>query len=310
MKGIKLLILLIIGIFGGLILTQPVFAQKVGVSISPLTFELNTNPGDTISNKLKVYNPTDSIVRIKMEVESFKTVGEAGKVIVGPEETTTYSLKQWVNINPIEFTLEPGESRLVNFDILVPENAEPGGKYGSILASPIAIMGEQPAGTSLLSKVGALLLLTVSGEVKEDLRIKEFSTLSFLETGPVPFTIRFENTGTVHLRPRGFVAISDWRDKKVIDIPFPQNNVIPGSVRKVEASWDKKWLFGKYTAMLVGSYGMTNTVFEPPILTFWVFPWKIMLGVFLILLLITLYFYKTRRRWRLALRILIKGEEI
>jgi len=310
MKGIKLLILLIIVIFGGLILTQPVFAQKVGVTISPLTFELNANPGDAIFNKLKIYNPTDNIITIKMEVESFKTVGETGQVIVTPEEETTYSLKQWVNINPIEFTLEPRESKLVNFDILVPENAEPGGKYGSILASPIAIMGEEFTGTSVLSKVGALILLTVSGEVKEDLMVKEFSTLSFLETGPVPFTIRFENTGTVHLRPRGFVAISDWRDKKVIDIPFAQNNVIPGSVRKIEASWDKKWVFGKYTAMLVGSYGMTNTVFEPPILTFWVFPWKIMLGVFLILLLITLYFYKTRRRWKLALRILIKGEEI
>lgn len=310
MKGIKLLILLIIGILGGLIFIQPVFAQKVGVSISPLTFELNANPGDAISNKLKVYNPTDNIITIRMEVESFKAVGETGQVIVTPEEEATYSLKQWVNINPMEFTLESGESEFVNFDILVPENAEPGGKYGSILASPVAIMGEGPTGTAVLSKVGALLLLTVSGEIKEELRVKEFFAPSFLETGPVSFTIRFENTGTVHLRPRGFVAISDWRDKKVIDIAFPQNNVIPGAIRKIEASWDKKWLFGKYTAILVGSYGMANVLFEPPVLTFWVFPWKIMLGVLLILLLVIFYFYKTRKRWRLALRILIKGEEI
>jgi len=309
MKETKLLILLlIIGFIGGLIFTQPVFAQKVGVSISPLTFELSANPGDDISNKLKVYNPTDSIITIKMEVEDFKTVGETGQVIVTPEEETTYSLKKWVSINPIEFTLKPGESEFVSFDILVPENAEPGGKYGSILASPVAIMGEEATGTSVFSKVGALLLLTVAGEVKEGLIIKEFFAPSFLETGPVPFTIRLENTGTVHLRPRGFVTISNWRGKKVTDIAFPQNNIIPGSIRKIEASWDNKWLFGKYTAILVGSYGISNIPFTAT-MTFWVFPWKMVLGIFLALLLILIFFYKTRRRWRLALKILIKGEK-
>ncbi|MBU0546767.1 MAG: DUF916 domain-containing protein [Patescibacteria group bacterium] len=307
MRKIKLLIFLIIGIIGGLIFTQPVFAQKVGVSISPLTFELNANPGDDISNKLKIYNPTDSVITIKMEVEDFKTVGETGQVIVTPEEETTYSLKKWVNINPIEFTLEPGESEFVNFDILVPENAEPGGKYGSILASPVAIMGDEPTGASVSSKVGALLLLTIAGEVKEGLIIKEFFVPSFLETGPVPFTIRLENTGTVHLRPRGFVTISDWRDKKVTDIPFPQNNIIPGSIRKIEASWDSKWLFGKYTAILVGSYGISNIPFTAT-MTFWAFPWKMASGIFSILLLLAFYFYKSRKRWRLALKILIKGE--
>jgi len=71
MKGIKTLIL-IIGIIGGLILFSGIYAQeRIGISISPLTFELTANPGDTISNKLKVYNPTDSIISIKMEAEDF-----------------------------------------------------------------------------------------------------------------------------------------------------------------------------------------------------------------------------------------------
>jgi len=301
--------LLIIVIMGVSIFDRVVFAAETGISISPLTFELNANPGDVIANKLRIYNPTESVITVKMETENFKTVGEEGKVMVSPEEETTYSLKQWVNIHPAEVTLNPGESEFINFEILVPKNAEPGGKYGSILASPIATMGEEPMGASILSKVGSLVLLTISGEVEENLIVKEFSALSFSETGPVSFNIRFENTGTVHLRPKGFVSISDWRDKKVIDIPFPQNNVIPGSTRKIDVSWDKKWLLGKYTAILVGSYGASNSVFEPPVLTFWVIPWKIMLAVFLALLLIFLYFYKTRKRWRLALRILIKGEK-
>lgn len=307
MKARKLLIILIAIIFE-LVLTKGVFAQATGISISPLTFELTANPGDTLTNTLKVYNPTDTVISLKMEVEDFKPIGETGQVIVTPEEEIIYSLKRWVKTTPTEFTLEPKEQKFVDFTISVPENAEPGGKYGSVLASTTATIGEKVSGAAIAQKVGALLLLTVAGEVKESLVVKEFIAPSFLEYGPVPFAIRFENKGTVHVRPRGFVTITNIFGKKVADVEFPQSNVIPGSVRKIETKWDNKWLFGKYTAMLVGSYGTANLPFNPPVLVFWAFPWKIALGVFLVLVLILAFFYKTRKRWQLALRILLKGE--
>ena len=309
MKGIKPLILGIV-IAGGLILAKGIFAQeaRIGITISPLTFELSANPGDTITNTIKIYNPTDSIISIKMETEDFKPIGETGQVIVTPEEEIIYSLKKWVKTRPTEFTLEPKEQKFVDFTIEVPENAEPGGKYGSVLASTTGVIGETPVGLAIGQKVGALLLLTVAGEVKESLVTKEFTAPSFLEYGPVTFLMRFENTGTVHVRPRGFVTITNWLGKKVADVEFPQLNVIPGAIRKVETTWQNKWLFGKYTAMLVGSYGMANLPFNPPVLIFWVFPWKIVLGILIILILILIFFYKTRKRWQLALRILVKGE--
>jgi len=303
------LILIVLIVVGGLILANEVFAQARGIGISPLTFELTANPGDVLTNILKVYNPTDSIVAIEMEVEDFTVIGETGEVIVEPAETETYSLARWITAEPAEFTLEPREQKFVNFTINIPENAEPGGKYGSVLASTAGVVGEEVTGAAIAQKVGALVLLTVSGEIREELIIKDFSCPSFLETGPVDFTIRFENTGTIHLRPRGFVVITDWRDKKVADVEFPQNNVIPGAIRKIETSWDKKWLAGRYTAMLVGGYGTTNVPFNPPVLTFWVFPWKIILGIILVLAIIIFYFYKTRKRWRMALRILVRGEK-
>jgi hypothetical protein len=310
MKGFKPAILLI-GITLGLILFNMAFAQDTGqgLSISPLTFELTANPGDILSNKIKIYNSSNSAIIVKMETEDFKAAGETGQVVVAPEENLTYSLKRWVKIEPAEFTLEPKEQKFVDFTIEVPGNAEPGGKYGSVLATTGGVMGEGLTGAAIAQKVGALLLLTISGPVQENLTVKEFSAPPFLEYGPVPFLIRFENTGTVHVRPRGFVTITNWWGKKVADIEFPQMNVIPNAVRKVEAKWDFKWLFGKYTATLVGSYGTTNTPFDPPVLTFWIFPWKIALGIFSIILLVMLFFYLTRRRWKLAMKVLFKGEQ-
>jgi len=304
-------LVLIIGVMvGWLTGIHLVFAQSTGITISPLTFELTANPGDILSNKLKIYNPTDDIIAVKMEVEDFKPIGETGQVIVAPEEEEeiVYSLKRWVEIEPREFTLRPKEQKFVDFTINLPENAEPGGKYGSILATVTGKISKEIIGATVAQKVGALILLTVSGEVREKLIVKEFTAPSFLEYGPVPFVIRFENMGTVHVRPRGFVTITDWRGKKVADVEFAQLNVIPGAVRKIEAVWKEKWLFGKYTATLVGSYGTTNLPFNPPVLIFWVFPWKIVLGLFLVLILLFICFYKTRRRWRLAFRVLLKGE--
>jgi hypothetical protein len=283
-----------------------------GVGISPLTFELTANPRDIVGNELRIYNPTDETILIKMEAEYFLPIGEEGKVITTSEEDedTTYSLRKWITIVPSEFTLKKGEERFVNFTIEIPEDAEPGGKYGSILAGISGSVSEDgtTTGASVATKTGALVLLMVSGDLNEKLAITDFSAPSFQEYGPVPFEMRFENMGTVHVKPRGYIVITDWFGKNVAEVEFPQKNVMPGATRKVAIEWDTKWLFGKYTASMIGVYGTSNKNLTSQVVTFSVFPWKLMLGVFIILIIIITFFFKTRRRWRTALKILIKGE--
>lgn len=299
-------------VFGCFVCAGVGFAQENGggVTISPVTFELTANPGDTISNIIKVSNPTDSVLSIKMEAEDFRAVGEEGKVVTTSEadKDTTYSLRKWIKIAPSEFTLETDEQKIIDFIIEVPENAEPGGKYGSILAGVSGSLSDGGMGAAISTKTGALVLLMVSGDLKEELMVSNFSTPSFSEYGPIPFEIKFKNTGTVHVRPKGFVVITDLFGKKVTEIEFSQKNVLPGAIRKNDAIWDTKWLFGKYTATVVGNYGTGNIPFEPRVITFWALPWKLMLGISLILLFVVVFFMKTKKRWKMALRILFKGE--
>lgn len=271
-----------------------------GLTISPLTFELAADPGDSLTNKFKVYNPNDAAVTVNMEMEDFAPVGEEGKVTVAEADDDTYSLKKWVTMEPMEFILEPKGQNFVEFTIAVPENAEPGGKYGSILAVLGASQSAEDGGAAVAisQKVGALLLLTVSGDAKEALSVKEIVVPEFSEYGPVPMGIRFENTGTVHVRPEGTVVVKNWRDTSVAEVPFPQQNVIPGAVRKVEAEFDKENLFGKYSAQVVGTYGEGNiAITDSPVQYFWVMPWKQILIIGGALLLLVIFFYITRRRW-------------
>jgi len=296
-------------VIGGLILAPNVSAQ-FSLGIAPLTFEITANPGDIVENYLKVYNPSpDTSVQIEMVIEDIAPTGEAGHVIVEPAETETYSLARWIETEPKEFSLAPREEKFVKFTINIPENAEPGGHYGTVIAGAKLVAGPRATGAAILPRVGSLVLLTVPGVMREELIVKEFIAPNYSEFGPIPFTIRFENTGTVHVKPTGYITVTNWLGQKVANIEFPSHNVLPKAVRKFETSLPQKWLFaGRYTATLTGNYGLSNVSLTPTVITFWVFPWKFGLGIFLVLLGIIIFFLKTGKRWKMAMKVLVKGE--
>ncbi len=298
---------LLVIIFGGnTVLAQDSLNLDISaISISPLTFELTANPGETVKNKIKIYNPSNQPVFINMEVEDFTAVGETGSVVVQESDDETYSLARWVNLSPTEFTLSPNERKIVDFTINIPADGEPGGHYGSILASvsPPEVSG----GSGIAQKVGALVLLSVAGEVNEKLIVKEFDAGKFYEKTPVDFLLRFENLGSVHARPRGFISITNMLGKKEIDIAFAQKNVLPNSIRKIDVRWDPPLAIGKYTATLVANYGVTNSPLSA-VTSFWVFPWKMALVILVILIVVIIILVRSRKRLRLAFKVLLKGD--
>ena len=161
MKDSKLFLIFLVIVISGLFFGALVFSQeerRIGLTISPLNFELTANPGDKLENKVKISNPTESKMSVKMETEDFYAEGEEGHIIVEEREEATYSLKRWVKANPTEFTLKPGASKFVTFTIDVPKNAEPGGKYGSVLAVIKGAEGPKASGATIIQKVGALVL--------------------------------------------------------------------------------------------------------------------------------------------------------
>lgn len=301
-KWVCFLILMI----GGLLWVNNIEAQ-LSLGVSPLVFEITANPGEVVENFFKVYNPSpDTQVQVKMTLEDIAPTGEVGHVIIEPAETETYSLAKWIKSEPEEFSLGPKEEKFVKFILTIPENAEPGGHYGTIIAGAKGVAGPGAAGATIAPRVGVLVLLIVPGAMKEELVVKDFSVPNYSEYGPVPFTIRFENKGTVHVKPTGFVTVTNWLGQKVADANFSSHNVLPNATRKFEATLNKKWLWaGKYTATLTGSYGMSNIPLTPTVITFWAFPWKAGLGILVAVILLILI----RKRLWLAFKILIRGEK-
>lgn len=313
MKIPRIRIAKIIGVFGGisllsgLLYSQAIAQDQQGLSISPVVFEINSDPGDTLTNQLKIYNPTEYAQNVKMKVEDFTPIGEEGQVALEEpsDENATYSLAKWTTVSPSEFILASKEQKIVTFAITVPQNGEPGGHYGSIVAQ-LSGPAEQAGGSGVTSKRGALILLRVSGNIREEVLIKSFeSTKKFQEYGPVQLDLRFENTGNVHLKPAGFIIITDIFGKQVAQIEIPQNNVIPAAVRRAETTWEEKNLVGYYTASVVATYGNTSKETITAVTTFTVFPWKKGIVVGLILVVLIFILIRSRRRIGLALKVLL-----
>lgn len=286
-----------------------VFGQASAISISPLIFELNANPGEVLQNTVRIYNDQDYSVGVRVEVQNFLATGESGQVLVEesvPGETANFSLADWVTVSPSEFELSPLESKIVTFTIIVPEGAEPGGHYASVLVG-ISGADVSSGGVGIAQKLGSLLLLNVSGDIKEELQIEEFSAPGYSEYGPVPITLRLRNTGSVHLKPRGFISIQNMFGKEVAKLDVPQSNVLPDSIRRISLSWGEKIQFGRYDAVLSAVYGSAN---EPlgGVLRFWIVPWKILAIVLIGILIVVLFLFSIRDRLGAAIRAFKKAK--
>ena len=277
-------------------------SSGTGMAISPPTFELTGNPGDVIDNTIKLTNLSNRPITIGVDRRNFTAVGEEGAVGLTDEETT-FSLASWITVSPSEVMIEPGQSQIFSFRTSVPYNAEPGGHFGSVI---FKTGGQTPgsSGAAVAQEVASLILLRVAGQTTVSGEILSFTTnKSFYDYGPIDFEARVINEGSVHIKPIGSITINNMFGKQVDKIAIEPKNVLPDATRRIPASWNKKYLIGKYTATVVFSYG-TNGETMIKSTTFSGFPVKeggIILAALLILLAIL---FKMRKRLRLAFKIL------
>lgn len=283
--------------------------QSSGLAVSPLTFEIAVNPGDTVTNAIRVFNPNSQPVSVRLHVEDFSAEGERGQAIIAKAESTSYSIAQWVSLDQGEVLVEPNVAALVNFTIRIPANAEPGGHYGAITAEAGggAAAG---SGASVAQKVASLLLVSVSGEVSEALKIVDFTgpAGAVLDASAVTLASRFENTGSVHLKPRGFVTITDTFGREVANISLDQRNVLPGSKRLVETTWQPEgFTMGRMRAQLAAIYGSTNEPLTASV-EFWVIPMNVIGPMLAVLGVLLVLGFILRKRLVLAFSILVRGQ--
>lgn len=305
-----------------------------GITVSPPTYDLSANPGDAISNTIRVTNDSATPVILAVSAQDFKVGGTEGAVEV-QDTSSPNSFAKWFNFGSGQVQLGPKASALVPFTINVPKGAEPGGHFATVLFNPVAAASTSSTGANVIQRVGSLILMKVSGGVNEagsiqSLKSKSFKgswqtvtgsdgktkiliatgedlnhekAKSYFDHGPVAFDLLYKNSGNVHFKPAGTMTIYNIFGKKVDQVALDPRNVFPGGERRVTVIWPTKTLWGGYyRAQVAAVYGSQNKILTAETV-FWAFPLWALIAILVLLVLIVLL----HRRLLSAARVLIKG---
>ncbi|MCL9972076.1 MAG: hypothetical protein NBV63_01570 [Candidatus Pacebacteria bacterium] len=262
--------------------------DSITVSVTPPLFQLSISPGETWSSSLKIVNTNPYDVTYYTSVVNFQPSGEAGtgtfEPIIADFGTTSLSartLAQWIDIAPDPVTATRGQSVEIPFTVRVPTDAEPGGHYAAVLVGtkPPA-QTEAGSRVSVSSYVSSLFFVKVAGDVVEEARIREFvSDRAFYESPDARFLLRFENLGSVHVRPAGDIVIYNmWgkeRGRVAINQKTTFGNVLPKSVRRYTFDWSTEFSpldIGRYSATVTLVYGSDARKTVTATTYFWVVP--------------------------------------
>ncbi len=262
----------LVAVFSILFIPAQIFAQqnKSGLSITPLTFDFSLKPNDTKTDTIYLTNLSNKSVEIAVEPRNFFAKGEEGGITL-TKDSITYALSDWISISPNRVIMPPKEKIAFKFTVNIPNNPEPGGHFGAIVFSTVPKKDAKQTAAYLTQEIGTLIFIKTPGDVKEKAGIASFTTdKSFYEFGPINFITRIKSDSTVHIRPVGSITITNMLGNKET-INIEPKNVLPGAIRKLDAQWDKKILFGQYKAEVKLSYGTKGETLTAKT-SFWTFP--------------------------------------
>lgn len=260
--------------------------NSFSLTVTPPLFQLSISPGESWSSVIKAVNTNPYDTSLYTSVMEFQATGEEGQgkliPITDPVASSTgATLADWVTVSKEPIPAKRGASVDIPFSVNIPTNAAPGGYYAAVLIGSQPFE-EHPSGSviSVSSYISSLIFVRIKGDVVEQGIIREFSTDRYFYQHPsVQFTVKFDNTGTVHVRPVGMIEVYSMFGNQKANIPINEKsnfgNVLANSTRKFSFSWngeDSLTDFGLYKAILTLSFGSDAKQSISAETSFWVVP--------------------------------------
>jgi hypothetical protein len=284
---------------------------------SPLPISLVTEPGTPISTDLKVKNGGTGEERLQVTLMKFKAYEASGKPQLLEREAGDDFL-DWVHFSESTFTLAPNEWKTITATFNVPETASFGYYYAFVFSRSGEGTMLKERETAIVGGTAVLVLLEARvPNALRQVEVAEFSLdKKFYEFLPATFSVVLKNSGNVHVAPRGniFIDQGTTHDVAILEINHEKGSLLPQSNRAFETTWEDgfplyvdkiedgktvrdedgnivktlKWdwnnasklRFGKYTAKMLLIYddGQRDIPIEGEV-SFWVVPWRIILGM-------------------------------
>lgn len=296
--------------------TSAANAGEFALQVSPSPLVATLKPGVSTTLQLAIRNAGVQTEDLKIAPRTFK-VSDSQQLQIN--DTQAPEIANWIHFSAPTFSVKPGEIFTQKVTIAVPKDA--GFSYSFVLTITRQQNPEQAAGgASLKGTVALFTLLNIDrpGATRK-LEVTKFTTdKGVYEYLPAEFDIDFKNTGNTIVQPAGSIFVKRSKDDKTsintVAVNSSNGYILPGVTRTLKVSWDNgfpvrrettndngttsshvEWNWGKlgdirigkYTARLVAIYNDGQR--DVPVyadVSFWVLPWKILLGLLVTFLII------------------------
>lgn len=215
-----------------------------GVEISPDSLKMVIGPGETRKNKFTITNRGDTQHTFRVSASPYQVMGEDyTPVFEGAEFSTRTQIASWITFEKDSYTLDSGESAVVDFTINIPQNAVGGGQYAAIFVST------EPESSSTISnigRVGLLLYATIEGDVTEHGKIVNHKINTLVFDRNIASTAGVQNTGNTHFTMQQTIYVKSFFGGKDIFTHAVGYEVLPDTTRLVKTEWENTPALGLY----------------------------------------------------------------
>lgn len=326
--------------FLGMVFSPPTparAAEGINLQISPLPIELVAEPGHSVSADLRVRNVGNGTE--KLQVRLLKVTADDNGQVHLLDPSSTDEFVSWVKFSQTTFDAPSNEWQTIKMTVDVPKSAAFGYYFA---AEFLRANLEKPTGSQAVARGAVATFVLLNAKVAGAKREAQVTSLTadhqFYEFLPATFKVKVHASGNVHVVPHGNIFI--YQNGKVvgtIDVNPGEGSILPNSSRFFETKWqdsfphyedkvengqpvlDKAghpvrrliWDFSKLTHLRIGHFTAklvmvyNNGQRDVPIegnVGFWVIPWRVLLGLFVLGLLVVLGLSSTIRGLNARLR--------
>lgn len=202
--------------FGVFLPWQKVYGQSSpsGLTLSPAFQEVVLEEGEKQKDfSVSLMNNTDVPVVLHVTPLDFGSLDESGGVAflgTSGDLEKKYALASWLQLEKDTISVEPYSQSDVHVTVENRENLAPGGHYGA-LTFKTEYTGQRSAGDSVsVNQLFSTLIFLkkVGGDIAR-LSLKDSEYDAHLFHFQDVIRLRFEDSGNVHVIPRGTVIVSD-----------------------------------------------------------------------------------------------------
>ncbi|MBA3757482.1 hypothetical protein H0X09_01290 [Candidatus Saccharibacteria bacterium] len=288
--------------------SQRIGAQETspgsGLGISPVLSEFNLKPGQADKLDINLRNITGGDIIAEATINDFVSDNESGnpRIITDPNKKSPNSIRDFV-IGLEGASLAKGEQKKITVTLQAPDKIPPGAYYGIIRFKAVPVSGtssSQPGAVALTASVGTIVLITVPGNLRDQIQLTNLFVYSnkkagsFFTSKPNQAGIEVKNLGNGFAQPFGAIELTGNFNKKIFSYQLnnstPRSSVLPGSTRIFKNDLKNINQPGRYTLTANIAYGSGSVLVAKK--TFWYIPVWLAVVILLVLLFLIVATYR------------------